>query len=156
MKASCACSYGGSYSDELLDRLCTAHGVPRIVARALVRRGVTEAEAVQAYLHPAEAALLDPFGLPDMQKAVERIRKAIRRGERICVSGDYDADGVCATTILVQCLRSLGADVFYYIPSRHDEGYGLHEESVERIAEKGTSLLITVDNGIAAVYAAAL
>ena len=156
MKASCACSYAGSYSDELLDRLCTAHGVPRIVARALVRRGVTEAEAVQAYLHPDEAALLDPFGLPDMQKAVERIRKAIRRGERICVYGDYDADGVCATTILVQCLRSLGADVFYYIPSRHDEGYGLHEESVERIAEKGTALLITVDNGIAAVSAAAL
>lgn len=156
MKAACVCSYDGDYSVTLLDRLCTEHGISRMVARALVRRSITETEAVAAYLHPDSAPLLDPFDLPDMEQAAERIHAAVQSGERICIYGDYDADGVCATAILMQCLRGLGADVHYYIPSRHEEGYGMHEEAVERIAKQGTSLLITVDNGIAAHAAAML
>lgn len=156
MRAACVCSYDDNYSEALLDSLCAEHGISRAAARALVRRDITEPEAVTAYLHPDSAPLLDPFGLPDMERAVKRIHAAVQGGERICIYGDYDADGVCATAILVQCLRGLGADVRYYIPSRHEEGYGMHEDAVERIAKQGTSLLITVDNGIAAHTAAML
>lgn len=156
MKPSCACSYSGTYDDAILGAISAAGDVPPLVARALVRRGVTDAAAVRAFLHPSLSELLDPMSLPDMAAAVDRLRRAIAGGERICVYGDYDADGVCATAILVDCLRRLQANVFYYIPSRHDEGYGMHPEAVEQLAGLGTQLIVTVDNGIAAVDEAAL
>ena len=107
MKPSCACSYSGTYDDAILGAISAAGDVPPLVARALVRRGVTDAAAVRAFLHPSLSELLDPMLLPDMAAAVNRLRRAIAGGERICVYGDYDADGVCATAILVDCLRRL-------------------------------------------------
>lgn len=156
MKPPCFCSYEGAYDEALLAHICAAEGIAPLVARALVRRGLAEDASVHAFLHPSEADLLDPLTLPDMEAAVRRIMEAIACDERICVYGDYDADGVCATAILIDCLRGLGADVFYYIPSRHSEGYGMHPEAIERIAGLGARLIVTVDNGIAATDEAAL
>ncbi len=96
-------------------------------------------------------AWIDPFLLPDMDKAVERINEAIFDGERICVYGDYDCDGVTSTTILYSYLEAQGADVTYMLPERERDGYGLSNQVVDRIAATGTKLIITVDNGISSV-----
>ena len=93
----------------------------------------------------------DPFGYADMDKAAERVRKAFDSGERICVYGDYDCDGVTATVLLYSYFEDSGADVLYYIPDRYNEGYGLNKKAVERIRKAGASLIVTVDNGISAI-----
>ncbi len=121
-----------------------------MIARALIRRGVFSLEEAKRFLYPDESALFDPFLLPDMKKAIERIQMAIEQGEKICVYGDYDADGVCSTAMLTKRLRMMGADVDYYIPHRHDEGYGMSENAVRKLKERGIQLIVTVDNGISA------
>ena len=93
----------------------------------------------------------DPFLLGDMAAAVERIRAAIAAGKRICVHGDYDVDGICATALAVLTLRELGADVEWHLPSRFEEGYGVAGETISRLADEGCALLLTVDCGITAV-----
>lgn len=118
--------------------------------RILWRRGIRSAAEAEAFLHPERQPLPDPSLLTDMDRAAARIRSAIEAQEPICIYGDYDVDGVCATTILVRALTALGAHVTYYIPLRQSEGYGMHEESVRAVAARGTKLLITVDNGISA------
>lgn len=107
-------------------------------------------EKAEAFIHPAESDRLDPFDLPDMAKAVRRIREAVEKKERICVYGDYDADGVCATAILLRAIRSLGGDVIPYIPSRHSEGYGMNQDAIRRLYNQYVKLIVTVDNGIGA------
>src|SRR5215207_6020546 len=89
--------------------------------------------------------------LGDMAAACERIRDAIAKKERICVHGDYDADGICATALAVLVLRELGADVSWHLPSRFEEGYGLRSETLTKLAEEGCGLVVTVDCGITAV-----
>ncbi|MPM52825.1 Single-stranded-DNA-specific exonuclease RecJ [bioreactor metagenome] len=116
----------------------------------MIRRGVSSAEDARRFMHPDENALFDPFLLPDMKKAAERIQCAIDAKERICVFGDYDADGVCSTAMLVKRLRMMGADVDYYIPQRHSEGYGMSLSAVRLLHERGIQLIITVDNGVSA------
>lgn len=131
-------------------------GVPALVARALIRRGAGSPEDARAFLQPSLHQILDPFLLPDMEKAVSRIREAIRQRESICVYGDYDADGVCATAMLVKRLSALGAQVQFYIPNRHSEGYGMNEEAVRALKARGVSLIVTVDNGVSAFNEIAL
>ncbi len=116
----------------------------------LVRRGYSEAAAARAFL-AGELEPHDPFLLGDMQAACERIRAAIAAGTRICVHGDYDVDGICATALAVLTLRALGADVGWHLPSRFDEGYGLSAETLARLAGEGYGLVLTVDCGITAV-----
>lgn len=123
--------------------------IPMICAALLDVRGINTPEAVSAFLSD-ELAFDDPFEIKDMDKAVDRILRAIESGEKICIYGDYDADGVTATALLLQYLETVGADVSFYIPSRADEGYGLNIESVKVLAAEGTELIITVDNGISA------
>ncbi len=113
------------------------------------------ADEARAFLSPGEEILRDPLLLSDMEKAVSRLRAALAKGERICVYGDYDVDGVTASAILSLHLKSLGADVRAYLPDRHREGYGLNEEAVRALA-KDTGLLLTVDCGVNAVDMAAL
>ncbi len=96
-------------------------------------------------------SIYSPFELKDMDRAVDRINEAIDSGEKITVYGDYDADGVTATVILYSYLEAMGADVGYYIPSRESEGYGLNSDAIQSLADDGTQLIVTVDNGIAAV-----
>lgn len=134
----------------LVKSITDALNVPEIVARALIRRGAASAEAAKAFLQPSRDEMLDPFLLPDMEKAVLRIRSAIEHTESICVYGDYDADGVCSTAMLVKRLQALGACVQFYIPLRHSEGYGMNEQAVRKLKERGVSLMITVDNGVSA------
>src|SRR5919198_1369324 len=125
-------------------------GLSEITASVLVRRGCGDSEAARAFL-AGEQPLLDPFELTDMAAAVERIRAAIAGGERICVHGDYDVDGICATVVAVLVLRALGADVDWHLPSRFDEGYGVNGGTLERLAGEGCRLVLTVDCGITAV-----
>lgn len=94
---------------------------------------------------------IDIYALPDIEKAVDRILKAVENNEKIVIYGDYDCDGVTSTALMYLFLSEMGANVSYYIPSRHDEGYGMHIDAVKRLAEKKTNLIITVDNGISAI-----
>src|SRR5438128_379602 len=125
-------------------------GLSEITASVLVRRGYGDPEVARAFL-AGEQPLHDPFLLGDMAGAVERIRTMIAAGRRICVHGDYDVDGICATVLAVLVLRELGAEVEWHLPSRFDEGYGVNEQTLERLAEEGCGLVLTVDCGITAV-----
>ena len=119
------------------------------VAVTLVRRGYRTAEQAQAFLEAADDH--DPFLFDAMAEITERLRSAIAAGRRITVHGDYDVDGVCSTAILVRALRELGADCDWLIPGRLEDGYGLTQATVEKLAARGTSLLITTDCGIGSV-----
>ena len=134
----------------LAETITSACNCSPLVARALIRRGVSSAEEAVRFVNPNESDLLDPFLLPDMQKAADRVRRAIDAGEHICVFGDYDADGVCSTAMLVQRLLKMGASVEYYIPHRHSEGYGMSADAVRLLHSRGVQLIITVDNGVSA------
>ena len=117
----------------------------------LQSRGIDTPEAVEEFFAGGRRELSSPFLLKDMDKAVARIRTGLENGEKMLVYGDYDADGVTATALLSSYLETVGANVAYYIPSRLKEGYGLSLDAAARIAEAGFTLVITVDNGIAAV-----
>src|SRR5688572_4243982 len=121
-----------------------------ITASILVRRGYTDVEEARRFVR-GEIEPHDPFLLGDMTEAVDRIRAAIAAGKRICVHGDYDVDGICATTLAVLTLRELGAEVEWHLPSRFEEGYGVSGDTISRLADEGCGLLITVDCGITAV-----
>ena len=125
-------------------------GVDPFLSLMLTTRGICEVETAMEFLTASELTA-DPLGFIDMDKAADRIRQAMDRGETIMVYGDYDADGVTATALLYSYLRDKGANVLYYIPQREGEGYGLHRESIDRVSEAGAQLIITVDNGIAAL-----
>jgi single-stranded-DNA-specific exonuclease len=124
--------------------------IGEVTAGVLVRRGYADPAAARAFL-AGEGASHDPFLLGDMREACERIRSAISTGRRICVHGDYDVDGICATALAVLTLRQLGADVDWHLPSRFDEGYGLSSGTIDRLADEGVGLVLTVDCGITAV-----
>lgn len=128
-------------------------GVHEAVAALLVRRGVDSVTAAEELLEGEEWH--EPARFEAMESALSAIRGAMAAGERISVHGDYDVDGVCATTILVTTLRELGAEVDWFIPDRND-GYGLAAETVEMLAERGTGLILTVDCGVASVEEVAL
>ena len=130
--------------------LCEALGVGEVTAAVLVRRGLADPAAAQAFL-AAEPPGHDPLLLGDMEEAVRRVRAAVAAGTRICVHGDYDVDGICATAVAVLALREVGADVIWHLPSRFEEGYGLATETVERLASEGVGMILTVDCGITAV-----
>ncbi len=125
-------------------------GVSETTARVLVRRGYGDRQRARAFLDGADPAY-DPFLLGDVERACSTIWAAVRSGTKICVHGDYDVDGICATALAVICLRSLGADVGWHLPSRFEEGYGLRAETLARLADQGYGLVLTVDCGITAV-----
>ena len=135
---------------ERVDALADELGVSETTATVFVRRGLDEPSAARAFL-AAEPPRHDPLLLGDMAAAIERIRTAIRSGERICVHGDYDVDGISATAVALLALRELGAQVEWRLPSRFEEGYGLAVETIEQLAADGVDLVLTVDCGITAV-----
>jgi len=130
--------------------LSRALGVSETAARVLVRRGYGNPEEARAFLEGALPGH-DPLLLGSMREACEAIRQAVTDGKRICVHGDYDADGICATALAILVLRELGADVTWHLPSRFEEGYGLRRETLTKLAEDGCGLVLTVDCGITAV-----
>lgn len=125
------------------------YGLPAIIAMLLQTRGIKTREEIENFLNN-ESEIASPFEIKDMDKAADRVQRAIESGEMICVYGDYDADGVTSTALLYSYLETVGANVIYYIPSRESEGYGMNIGAVDTLAEKGVELIITVDNGIAA------
>jgi len=125
-------------------------GIDEITASVLVRRGYADTALARSFLE-AELPHHDPFLLGDMQEAVDALRAAIDAGKRICVHGDYDADGICATALAVLMLRELGVDAAWHLPSRFDEGYGLNAQTLTRLAEEEFDLVLTVDCGITGV-----
>jgi len=128
-----------------------AHGFTPLLAGVLCSRGLCEPEAAEAFLRSGADALLDPFLLKDMDKAVERLRLAIKNKEMVAVYGDYDVDGVTATCMLYEYLSEKGVPCIAHIPDRLDDGYGVNENAIRGIAEKGATLIVTVDCGITAI-----
>ncbi len=121
--------------------------LPSIVRQVLWRRGLRTPAEVAAFLQPDYGQLADPFLFRDMSPAVELIIAAVQRRQPITVYGDYDADGVTATAVMVEALSALGAMVTWYLPERLAEGYGLHQDVIEKLSRDGTKLLIAVDCG---------
>lgn len=136
-------------------RLAADVGVSPIVGRLLVNRGVTTADAARDFLNPSLATLHDPFLLPDMEPAVERLAHAVQAREKIFVHGDYDVDGITAAALLVRTLRALGATVGCRLPHRTREGYDIKTATVERAAAAGARLIVTCDCGVNATEAVA-
>ena len=130
--------------DELVRKL---HISP-ILATLVINRGYQTEEDVMRYLHPSLGQLSSPFEMVNMGAAVERILEAVEKNERIVIYGDYDVDGICASVTLYQGLKSLNADVDYYVPDRMEEGYGVNIPALKRIFDSGAKLLVTVDCGI--------
>lgn len=130
--------------------LAHALSISTITASVLLARGVVSREQARCWLSPQQVALHDPFLIPDMEKAVDRLRRAVAAGERVCFYGDYDVDGISATSLYLTFFRSLGADVTVYIPHRVREGYGLNEQALRRLRQEGVMLLVTSDCGTTA------
>src|SRR5690606_38250979 len=129
-------------NDEKVNYLINELNVTPLVAKLLVNRGIETIDKAKSFLFN-DGDLYDPFLLEDMHIAVERINQAIRNEEKITVYGDYDADGVTSTYVLLSTLRSLGAHADYYIPNRFTEGYGPNEEAFRFLKDQGTDLIIT-------------
>lgn len=130
------------------DILAKYPGINRVILQLLLNRGLTDKDKMRAFLKPEYEDLHDPFLFRDMQKLVDRVRLAQEQNQKVFVYGDYDADGVCSSVILVETLRAIGIHgVDVYIPHREREGYGLNKDAIDFIAEKGVKLIITVDCG---------
>lgn len=140
---------GYKVSEDKVNEVVKKHSISPLLAKILLNRDIDEAN-IQKFLHPCLDDLYDPFLFNGMDLVVDRILKAIETKERITVYGDYDVDGITSTTILYKFLHSLGAEVDYYLPNRLTEGYGLNNEAIDEIKNRGTKLLVTVDCGISA------
>ena len=137
-------------TDQRIAHIAQHVGVSHITARLLYNRGYDTPEKAYSFMNVNVSSLHDPYLMKDMDKAVERIAKAIEKGETIAIYGDYDVDGVTSVTSIYLYLQSKGADIVYYIPSRDKEGYGLCDAAIEVLADHGVTLIVTVDTGITA------
>ena len=135
--------------------LASALNLDPVIARLLVLRGIDTADEAGRFLDPRIDHLHDPFRLADLPRAVDRLERAIEKGERIAIHGDYDVDGVTSTVILRRVLELLGADVVHFIPERLKDGYGLEPAAVERLAARGAAVVVSADCGIRSQAAAA-
>ena len=133
---------------ERAEKISDSLGCLPVIGQILLNRGVETEEQALAFCTPSVEALRDPFLLEDMDAAVTRLKKAVANSEKILVFGDYDVDGMSATALMVRELDALGCPVYYYIPNRLVEGYGLNERQVSRAHEEGVKLIVTVDNGV--------
>lgn len=138
-------------NDPRLEELTFRMGLPPIVGRLLINRGIEGEEEARLFLYGDFEDLSSPFLFQEMERAVERIERAIRSGEQILIFGDYDVDGITSTALLVRGIESLGGKVSYIIPNRISHGYGAKPHHVEEVKKQGASLVITVDNGIKSV-----
>ena len=127
------------------------YDVSELLATILVNRNIIEDEKIKVFLDPTRNDFYDPFLMPDMEIAVDRIIKAIKDKEKIVIYGDYDVDGITSIAVLKQFLEDRGMDVGYHIPNRLDEGYGLNKDAIEEIYKNGYKLMITVDCGISGI-----
>lgn len=138
-------------NQQLVKELSEKLEIAPLVATLLVNRGITTIEAANSFLNAEKEKIHDPFLFQNMKKTVERIQLAIHEQQPILIFGDYDADGVTSTTVLLETLSKMGAIVTYYIPNRFSEGYGPNQQAFQKAYEEGIQLIITVDTGIAAL-----
>ena len=138
-------------NEEKVEELQKKYKLNRLLSTLLTNRGIIEEAEITKFLNPKRSDFYDPFGMPDMEKAAERILKAIKDKEQIIIYGDYDVDGITSVTVLKSFLEERGIQVNVYIPNRLNEGYGLNKTAMEEIAKQGNKLMITVDCGITAV-----
>lgn len=142
--------YYDKVDEEEIDKIQEKFKINRLIAKVLVNRGIT-IENAEVFLNPTRHDFHNPFEMPDMEKAVNRIIKAIENKEKVLIYGDYDVDGITSTTILKQFLNERGLDVGTYIPNRLEEGYGLNCDAIEKISKDKYKLIITVDCGITSI-----
>ena len=145
-----------NYSESTLDRLCSHLDISKGLGRILASRGLLDTEAAEQFLNPAEQHLHAPGSMLDMDKALHRIYQALVNYEKILIFGDYDVDGTAATTILYGYLKRLDARVYYRVPHRINDGYGLNPRVISQFKSAGVDLLITADHGSTAVEGAEL
>ena len=136
---------------EKIERLVAEVGIDPVLANLLVQRGVETFEQARRFFRPSLENLHDPFLMKDMDKAVERLHKAITGGEKILVYGDYDVDGTTAVSLVYSFIKRYSPNVDFYIPDRYDEGYGVSEKGIKHAADGGFTLIITLDCGIKAI-----
>lgn len=142
------------HDQALIASIGKLNDVSPVVAQLLASRGMTDRDQITEFLDKPFQNLRAPLQLPGVEVASGRIFEAIQTGQKVCIYGDYDADGMTATAILVRCIRLLGGDVSYFVPSRLDDGYGLNDDCLEKIAKDGARLVVTVDCGVASVHEA--
>lgn len=138
-------------NNELADKISNKFNISKLLSQILINKGITEDEEISVFLSPKRNNFYNPFLMPDMEKAVNRIIKAIENKEKIVIYGDYDVDGITSTTVLKSFLEERGVNPSYHIPNRLKEGYGLNKSAIKEIAAQNTQLMITVDCGISGV-----
>lgn len=137
-------------NNEKIEEISQKYNLNKLLATILVNRKIEENQ-IEIYLNPNRKNFHDPFLMPDMEIAVNRILKAMKNKEKIIIYGDYDVDGITSITVLKSFLKDRGIDVDQYIPNRLEEGYGLNNPAVKKIAEEDYDLMITVDCGISGI-----
>lgn len=133
---------------QLVEQIAKEHNISELLAKILVNRNITENNQIKIFLEPKRNNFHDPFTMKDIEKAVNRIIKAINDKEKTIIYGDYDVDGITSITVLKKFLKERGLEVDYYIPNRLEEGYGLNKKAIQELSKKGYKLMITVDCGI--------
>ena len=136
--------------DALVAQLAKKLNISIVLARLLVQRGVTTFEQARNFFRPSLEKLYDPFLMKDMDKAVNRIKQAIDKQEKIMVFGDYDVDGTSAVALVYSFIKQFNTNIEYYIPDRYTEGYGISQASIDYVSINGFSLMIVLDCGIKA------
>ncbi|MFA0815965.1 MAG: single-stranded-DNA-specific exonuclease RecJ [Anaerofustis sp.] len=136
--------------EETIHSVSEQFRISELSAELLLKKGFSTFGQIEEFLFPKMEYLNNPMLFSDMEKTVKRIRRAISSGEKIAIYGDYDCDGVCSAVILYKVLTELGGDVIVFLPNRFEDGYGMNMQSTQRLIANGTSLIITVDNGIVA------
>lgn len=140
-----------SYDEALARRISDELGICTNTAALLCLRGIESTEAARRFLRKETCSFYNPFMIRDMDKAADRVILAIKNNEKVCVYGDYDVDGITATSLMCLYLESKGLGCTHYIPDRNSEGYGMNTAAIESIAKSGISLIVTVDTGVTAV-----
>ena len=143
--------YIASPNPEKVKQLVEETGLSPLLAQVILNRGIDSPKLAQVYINPDVESLPDPLDeFPDLPTSIELLKEAIETGEKIAICGDYDADGMTSTALLLRAFNYLGGDAYYEIPSRMKDGYGINKRIVEKFAEEGVGIILTVDNGIAA------
>ncbi|MFR8143690.1 MAG: single-stranded-DNA-specific exonuclease RecJ [Clostridia bacterium] len=137
--------------EEKVEQIAQKYQIGKLLANILVNRNIVEEKKITTFLEPTRNDFYNPFLMPDMEKAVNRILQAIQKKEKIMIYGDYDVDGITSITVLKKFMQERGALVADYIPNRLEEGYGLNKPAIQSIVEQGYSLMVTVDCGISAI-----
>lgn len=140
-----------NHDDVKIKEISEKHNISELLATVLVNRNIINDEEIKLFLKPTREDFHDPYLMPDMEKAVNRIITAIEKKEKTIIYGDYDVDGITSITVLSKFLKERGLEVGHYIPNRLNEGYGLNKNAIKKIADEGYKLIITVDCGISGI-----